>query len=356
MEKNDTRIINIIDQEVKYLVPGMEIAKDIHSDDGRILANKGTVINKQTIQQLQNWEVDTISIYEEVLLNPIIDPKVQKFINNYNKSVTVIQNAFDHIRSTQQIPLAELQNTASTLTEQAATAGNIVDQLYNLPPCDDYTMRHSVNVSIISALIAMWLKYPDNIVNSISLAGLLHDVGKSQLPPEILNKPYKLAADEYIHYQQHTKLGYDLVSNNNHVAPSITSAILQHHEREDGSGYPVGLLSEDIHPYAKIVAVADLYDEVLTINRDTETVLSPYISLEILRDNICSLDAESCLIFTTNMTNYLSGNNVVLTNGQQARVVCVNKAQPSRSIVQFADGKVSDLTESLDIRIKHVAR
>ncbi|WP_378954149.1 HD-GYP domain-containing protein [Pelosinus sp. sgz500959] len=346
----------IIEQRIEFLVPGMELARDVYTSDGKILASVGTIINKTLIKKLHNWDIDKVSIITEIEANPITDPKIQQFINSYNQSVTVVQKAFDDIRQTQQVPLETFTRTADDIVDNVSTTGNAIDQLYNLPQCDDYTFRHSVNVSAISALIATWLKFPPESVSAIALAGLLHDVGKSQLPPEILNQSHRLAPKDYELYKTHTTLGYDLVKKTPGIAESVLSGILDHHEREDGNGYPNKLTSEDIHPYAKVIAVADLFDESLTINCDTPGALSPYSSLDKLRQEIYSIDAKTCMTFTENMMNFLSGNLVTLTNGQQGRVVFVNKDKPSNSIVLQEDGTVIDLSEIDGLYIHYMVR
>lgn len=348
----------ITEQRIDFVVPGMELARDVCSSDGKILFNKSTVLSQANIQKLTNWGIPKIYIYSEVAsVNPITDPQLQKFINTYNQSVTVVQKAFDDIRSTQEIPIETFSATADTIAENVSAAGNIIDQLYNLPPCDDYTMYHFVNVSAIAALIAIWLKYPPESVSAISLAGLLHDVGKSMLEPELLKTSGKLSPDNYKKYKQHVTYGYDLVKKIPNISQSIADAVFQHHERPDGSGYPQGIKNEDIHPYAKIIAIADLYDEGMTINReDPQAALSPYLSLQKLRDGVCDLDAKVCLTFINNMTNFLSGNKVILTDGRQGRVVYINKEQPAYSMVQLEDGRVIDLSDQAEICIQCIAR
>lgn len=346
----------VVEQLVSHLVPGVEVARDVYSGDGRVLVSSGTIISQHTITKLQNWDIDKINIVSEVIVNAATSPKIQQFINNYNKSVTAVEKAFAKIRDSQNVPFDSLSETADDIAENVVSVGNVVDQLYNLPPCDDYTFRHSVNVCAISTLIATWLKLPPETVSSISLTGLLHDIGKANLPPHLLNKPYRLPAEDYKQYQQHTQLGYNLANNIPGIAQSILSGILQHHEREDGSGYPHGFTSEKIHPYAKIVAIADIYDESLTINCEQPGTFSPYLSLEKLRSQVYCLDAKPCIIFTDSMTNFLSGNLVELTDGQHARVVFINKEQPSRSIVQLGDGTVLDLSDEPILQIKCVLR
>lgn len=345
----------IIEQKVEFLVPGMELARDVYTNDGKTLATEKTIISKILIKSLQKWNIDKVSIIAEIIDNPITNPTVQQFINNYNQSVRTVQKAFEDIRQTHQVPIETFIHTADDIVDTLPASGNIIDQLYNLPPCDDYTFRHNVNVSTIAALIATWLKFPPESVSAIALAGLLHDVGKSQLPPEILGKSHNLPPAEYELYKTHTTLGYDLVSKIPNIAKSVLSGILDHHERGDGTGYPSQLTSEDIHPYAKIVAIADLFDEALTINCETPGALSPYSSLDKLLQDIYSIDAKACLTFTHNMMNFISGHLVALTNGERGRVVFVNKDRPSKSIVQLEhNNEVIDLSEIDDLYIHYI--
>lgn len=355
MPKNNLKTHRIIEQSVAYLVPGIEVARDVCSGDGKVLVSAGTIISQHTINKLKNWSISTLFIVAEAVANPISDPKVQAFINNYNKSVIEVEKAFDTIRTTQEIPVKTFEYTADSVVEGVVSTGNIIDQLYNLPPCDDYTFRHSVNVCAISALIATWLKLPPDVVSAVSLSGLLHDIGKSNLPQNLLHKPYRLSTPDYEHYKQHTILGFELAKKSG-IAESILTGILQHHERIDGSGYPLGLTADKIHPYAKLVAVADLYDENLTINCETPGTFSPYLSLENLHDQICRLDTKACIIFIDSMTNFLSGNLVALNDGRVGRVVFINKYKPSHSMVQLEDGTVLDLSTACNLRIDYVLR
>lgn len=349
----------VIAQKLEFLVPGMELAYDVSDDSGSVLASAGTVVNKSLIEKLRNRKIEKIDIISEIEdtpINPIVDPKVQQFLNSYTQSVTVVKKAFDDIRNSHDVPVEAFEQTADGIVENVSDSINIIDQIYDLPVCDDYTFRHSVNVSAIAALIATWLKYPADSVSAIALAGLLHDVGKSQLPAEILNKPYKLDPKEYRLYQSHTQLGYDLVSKKPNVARSVLAAIKDHHERVDGSGYPRQLMADDIHPYAKIIAVADIFDESLTINCETPGVVSPYLSLDKVRSEIHLLDAKTCITFTDNMMNFLSGNRVMLTNKEEGRVVFINKDRPAHSMVQKDDGTVLNLAEMDDVCIHYVIK
>jgi len=345
----------IIQLKVDQLVPGMELAQDLVAGDGTVLAGAGTVVSRHTIDKIKNWEVASLSIFSEVDFNPIVSRQLERFVNSYNKSIGAVESAFAKMRASQEVPLDTFVAAAGELTAEVQAAGNVVDRLYDLPPCDDATFRHSVNVGVIAALIATWLGYPPELVSAVSLTGLLHDVGKSQLPPAILHRPSRLSPEEYARYQQHIGYGHELVKNLN-IAASVKAGVSQHHERNDRSGYPLRLGGEKIHPYAKIVAVADLFDEALTVDRDPSLAYSPYFGLEKIDDEKHRADPQICLLFTNRMLNYLSGNIVALTDGREGRVVCLNPVQPSRSMVQLASGAILDLADDPQLRIHHVIR
>ncbi len=340
---------------VEQLVPGMELAHDLVSDDGTVLVGAGTIVSGHTIGKLKNWHIAVVNIISEVPVNPILSVEVEQFVNSYNKSVSVVQQAFSAMRASQEIPLDTFTATADELASGVMAAGNVIDRLYDLPHCDDATFQHSVNVGVIAALIATWLNYPPEVVNAVSLAGLLHDVGKSQLPPAILHRTDLLPPNDYAYYQQHVRYGFELVRKLD-LASSVKAGVGQHHERNDRSGYPLSLPGDKIHPYAKIVAVADIYDEALTINRDPTAVYSPYSGLEKVDDAKHRADPEICLLFTGRMLNFLSGNIVALNDGREARVVYLNPVSPSRSIVQLTSGAVLDLADDPELRIHHVIR
>ena len=331
---------------VAQLVPGMVLAQDVVSSDGQVLIGTGATISNHTINKLQIWGILTVSIQAELVANPITDPKVAKFVLSYQKSVLVVQQAFENIRANQQVPLATFNTTAGEIADSLREVGDVIDRLYDLPVFDDATFQHSVNVGVIAALIATWLDYPLSVVNAVSLAGLLHDVGKSQLPVSLLHRPDKLPQEDFAHYKKHAQYGFELVRSLPDLADSIKISILQHHERTDGKSYPFGLPPEKIHPYAKIIAIADLYDEALTVYRDPHVVCSPYAGLERLNDMKHSVDPAIRMLFTERQLNYLSGNIVALSDGRQGKVVWLNKEQPTRSMVQLTDGTVINLGKS----------
>lgn len=146
---------------------------------------------------------------------------------------------------------------------------NAFAHLFAIARHDFYTATHLVNVATWMVPLAYQLGHHDNDeLTAIGQAGLLHDVGKSRIPPEIIAKPGKLTPDEYAQVQRHTTLGGEIVRSANEFSELVAAVALQHHERQDGSGYPNGLAAATIHPISKICAVADSFDAM--------TALRPY--------------------------------------------------------------------------------
>jgi HD-GYP domain-containing protein (c-di-GMP phosphodiesterase class II) len=126
---------------------------------------------------------------------------------------------------------------------------------------DPYTAGHEEGVAMLAVLLAEEMHLPADEINTIHTAGLVHDIGKLHVPAEILSKPYKLSENEYSIVQAHAEQGYDILKQIDFGAP-IAEITLQHHERQDGSGYPKGLAGDDILLAARILAVADVLEAV----------------------------------------------------------------------------------------------
>jgi putative nucleotidyltransferase with HDIG domain len=215
---------------------------------------------------------------------------------------------------------------------------------------DEYTYTHSVNVSLLSMLIGKWLKLDYYSIKSLVSAGLLHDIGKGKISPDILNKPGALTDDEFEEIKKHPAYGYQIAEKIPEVSDDILKAILMHHEREDGSGYPLGLKSEQIHDFAKIVAVADVYD-AMTSNRAYRTMICPFDVIEsIEKDNFGTLDHRVVSVFLKNIASYYMGDFVKLSNGDIGEIVYINPFNISKPIIRAANSYI-DLSNEKKLKI-----
>lgn len=210
---------------------------------------------------------------------------------------------------------------------------------------DQYTAEHCINVAILSMGLAYALEWTREEVESAGLAGLLHDLGKMQVDQDILNKPGRLTPEEFEHLKTHSRLGYDLLIEDDSVGSEIKQAVLHHHERPDGRGYPSGLSEEQIPKIAALVAVVDAYDAI-TSHRVYDAARSHHEALSILWQQKGTQFSQPMVeAFIQFMGWVTPGTLVRLNNGEIAIVLQAKLGQRLKPVVQLlvkgADGGYS---------------
>lgn len=242
-------------------------------------------------------------------------------------------------------------NTTSSITNDLMKAINdndaIAVDINTLKTSDEYTFKHSVDVATMSMIIAKQQGLPKQDIYHIGIAGLLHDMGKSKIPNEVLNKPAKLTDEEFAIMKQHPVLGYEILKEKDSFVPQISLAVLQHHEKMNGKGYPMGVSSEKICDYAKILSVADIYDALVTV-RPYKEALSQRTAVEMIMSMTTELDITAMKSFLESVILYPVDSTVQLSNGEEARVVKNNAGSVLRpTVVGLSSGKVYDLANDL---------
>lgn len=179
---------------------------------------------------------------------------------------------------------------------------------------------HSVNVAILSLLMGMELGLGTDDLQNLGLAAILHDIGKMFVNSEILHKPTSLAPDEYKEVKQHVKLGYNFLKATFEIPAQVYVAVLQHHERYDGKGYPNELGGDNIHLFGRIIAVTDVYD-ALTANRPYRKPIPASKALDyIVSGNGTLFDRRLTNIFVRKVAHYPVGTYVRLNSGHSGIV------------------------------------
>ncbi|WP_426348191.1 HD-GYP domain-containing protein [Alloiococcus sp. CFN-8] len=214
----------------------------------------------------------------------------------------------------------------------------------------DYDLRHSINTAILSVLIGRWLGYSPRNLKLLSYAALLHDIGKEKIDEKILYKPGALTENEYNMVKLHSQLGYEILKKIPFLDSSVAIAVLMHHEREDGSGYPFGIKGDSISSYGKIIAIADTFD-AMTSNRVYKERISPLSALEEIRDcSFKTLDPKLCHLFIKNMMNLYIGNQILLSNGATGTIIKMDINSISKPLI-ITDQCFINLSASKDLHI-----
>ena len=321
----------------RSLQEGMVIDQSIIDRTGRILIARGTTLDWYLIEALLKLGITSIYIREgeedpeDAVENA--SPDALQAIEKLHVPDRAKVNLSESVKArvSEGIQYLYSNNSSDAFTD---TANNIAGDLMKaisdndaiavdvntLKVSDEYTFKHSVDVATIAMIIARQHGLNEQEVYEIGIAGLLHDVGKSQKPNEILNKAGRLTEEEFAVMKQHSLLGYNILKDKGSISPSIALGVLQHHEKISGQGYPLGLTNERISTYAKILSVADIYDALVT-ERPYKKAFSQRDAIEIIMSMTPDLDITVIESFLNSVILYPVGCIVELSNGEKAKVV-----------------------------------
>lgn len=242
-----------------------------------------------------------------------------------------------------------LLDDALNLISHGKGTFSIFDMLHSMRENDDATYAHCLNVALFCNVFAGWLKLSEEETRLATLCGLLHDVGKLKVPETLLKKPGLYTEEEQNAIKAHTREGYMLVQNLD-LDSHVKNAVLAHHERCDGTGYPFGLSGFRIDPYAKMVAIADVYD-AMTSKRTYRNAMSPIQAIEVLQDEgLQKYDVRFIMVFLENVMNTFIGNRVLLSSGEKGEIIFINKSNITRPTIK-CQGHFVDLDQEKEIQI-----
>lgn len=226
-----------------------------------------------------------------------------------------VQDMFHDIRLGKAINLNAAEDIAQEISDSVARNGYALISLARLKEADRYTYLHSVAVCALMSALARQLGLSEMQVRQASLAGLLHDVGKAEIPLEILNKPDKLTEEEFKAIMAHPQLGHDLLLEAGVTDEVVLDVCLHHHEKLNGRGYPEGRDAPNISLMARMGAICDVYDAI-TSNRPYKAGWDPAESIKRMY-NWCGehLDTQVFHAFVRTLGIYPIGSLVRLDNG-----------------------------------------
>jgi HD-GYP domain-containing protein (c-di-GMP phosphodiesterase class II) len=257
--------------------------RDIKVSDEVLRAEGELLIDKKDMEKYRD--------YLSALVKQTPDMSVHGIKNKVIKENTkiLIKELLSEPRSGNTIK--ECKQAVEDIINAVHESGGLVTGLLTINKHDYYTYAHSVEVSVLSVGVAAALGFDDRDLFCIGVGSLLHDIGKSEIPPEILNKPDRLTDGEFSIMKGHVIKGKDLLEMHRDIPEGALHPVLEHHEKLSGRGYPDGLKDGGIHVYGKIVAIADVYDAITT-NRAYRKALTPFQALSIIRDEKGSYDKE----------------------------------------------------------------
>lgn len=382
---------NIVKLNINELRHNMVLAEDLITSKGAIVLTKNTKLSNTNFIRIKFNHIKTAKVYAssinenaELLLEPE-SPKIKKnnvearaldeivnviisesenqikekkefkeFVQTYDKSVDNVKEYFDKISNGGTSSMNEIYNVANNIIESVNCKSDLFTYLRSLKNADDYTYTHCINVSVLCNLFGKWIGMSSESLKDITIAGMLHDIGKIKVDKNLLNKKEKLTDEEFEEIKKHATYGYEMVVNNSSINGRIKMAVLMHHEKVDGSGYPFQMKGKDIDDFAKIVCICDIFDAMIT-DRPYRDKICPFEVIKTLQeDSFDILETKYLLIFLENIAyNYL-GSRVELSNGKKGEIVFINSGQWQSPIVKTDDNKFFDLSKDSSIEIVNV--
>lgn len=302
---------------LSQLKPGMKIAKDVILPDGRLLLLSGFVIKPLYIRKLESFGIDSIYIEEDVIELTMVYEEEEL----YKSATATIKNIFTLLREGKSTSTAVVKETVNALLQKVMENEAVMLQLTGIRDIDNYTYMHSIDVCIYSVILGKKLGYEQGPLVELGMGAILHDIGKCKVPMEILQKPGKLTEDEFQEMKFHTLYGGEIIERVYGMNANIANIAYQHHERWDGSGYPAGLSGDKIDPFARIVALADVYD-ALTSDRVYKKKDLPHNAAEyVFRNSGKLFDPLIVELFINNVAVYAEGTIVLLNTGELGSVM-----------------------------------
>ncbi len=336
--------------KITEVVPGMILNKDVYIPKKNAIAlSAGAILSKAHINRLKKLNVNRINVLVE---NKHLNNKSKRdrFFENHNKLKYKLELLFNQIRIGKKFLISDIDHEVCEMIKSISTNNNILSRLRQLDDSGSYLINHSVNVSLLASTIGKLLGYSSDKLKNLLITGIFHDVGMLKVPEKIMNKPGPLSEEEFIVIINHTINSYKILKGINNINSEVLYGVLEHHEREDGSGYPLGLKSNQIHEFGKIIAIADVF-HAMTTDKIYRKRKSPFIAAEeMLYNSFGILDGEITTTFLNNISKFYIGNIVRLNDGSIGEIIYTNKAIPTRPVVNI-NGNFVDLLKNKEYEI-----
>jgi putative nucleotidyltransferase with HDIG domain len=268
----------------------------------------------------------------------------------YNQAIRISRNVVEDIRFGRELYLYPVKIYSIQICKYLDFDTSILTLLNRVQDKNPYMYSHPVNVAFISFVIGKWLNLDcTNLVNLVR-AGLLHDIGKAKIKDSLLNKADTLTLEEMEKMKSHPVIGYKILDSVNEFDAEVLQGVLFHHERMDGTGYPLGLKGEKINLFSKIVAIADTFDAI-TATKTYSKKNSPLKAVEEIQANSFNhLDPFICQIFVNNIIEYYSGREIRLSNELVGNIVYINPIEITKPLV-LCENEYYDLSVKKDIEV-----
>ncbi|MEL7649609.1 MAG: HD-GYP domain-containing protein [Sedimentibacter sp.] len=305
------------------LRPGMILSKNIYDnyDFNMVLLAKGQILNDHYIKKIYDYGIEGAFIknnaFSDLEFEPEIDARLEaKALNEVRELFSGLYRNKGHVSQSSILGISEVvDELIADISYKKELTTDIIDFKHH----DEYTYQHCLSVANLSISTGIAMGLDRNSLHDLGMAGFLHDIGKTLIPLEIINKPGKLTPEEFDIIKMHPSNGVRMLKGL--VSEEILEAIMCHHEKEDGSGYPNGIYQDDIPFYSKILSICDVY-HALSSDRSYRKTCFPNEVMEYLMGCADShFNYDILRVFLKNIVAFPVGTFVKLSNGMIGVVI-----------------------------------
>jgi putative nucleotidyltransferase with HDIG domain len=325
-------------KSLEHVEVGDILGKPVYDDKCQLLLAKDVSLTQNYIERLKKANVQCIFIEDELsegLEATYIVSDTLKI-----QSVMTVKNAFKDLaeRKGTNYNIKSIDSIKQVVDDMMRVIYDNPHTLYcmtELMGTDMYTYNHSAEVAVLSMLVAKSMKLNDTFIQKIGVGAILHDIGKMNIPAELLNKVEPLNEDEFKQVKDHVQMGYDLLKDNDFISPISRQIVLLHHEKLNGAGYPYKLSGDDIPIHVRIVTLCDIFNAISS-NRAYKGRINADEALETIRaEAIYELDRDIYYHLLKVVNIYPIGTLVELSNGEVGIIIKENLDAQTRPVVQI---------------------
>ncbi|MGI5921856.1 MAG: HD-GYP domain-containing protein [Syntrophomonadaceae bacterium] len=319
---------------VEYAEEGMILGRSIIDSEGHILLRRGVELDELYINRLLDLGIRHIYIRDNIFGDTY---EIEEVISEETRinTVKLVKKTFSRLQQDRKINTVALRKVVNNILDEILDNSNVLLSITDISALNDFTFYHSVSVCTLAIMTGITLRYNDTKLRELGIGALLHDIGKSKLDPQLLEREGNLSEEEYALLSKHPELGFQIIRSYADLSLLSAHVAFQHHERWDGRGYPRQLKGAQIHEYARIVAAANIYDELMADrpNRPAYDV-SQAINL-IKRMAGIYFDPEVVKALISNIASYPLGSIIKLNTGDIGIVTRLNSEAPHRPVVRI---------------------
>ncbi|MEH7237907.1 HD-GYP domain-containing protein [Bacillus sp. JJ1562] len=350
---------------ISQLKEGCILLNDIFSLTNKPIIPKKTVLSNEHIHILQVFLVKDVQVESFLINGEPFTPteqveevevleKENSIAEEYLKSVKEYKQLFQSWQAGALVDISKVRQIILPIFKRILEQSKELFSLHRYTNREDYLFHHSVMLGLLSGYLGKKLKYSEADCNHLAIAGLLSDCGMSKIDPKILLTNSSLTLAEYNEVKKHPLYSYRMIEKIPLIKDSVKLAVFQHHERMDGTGYVLGVTGDKLHPFSKIVAVADVYS-AMTLERPYSNRQSPFKTLEEIRmESFGKFDMKVVEALTNGIGNISIGTKIKLSNGQSGEIVFIDKSQPTRPLLKISESEFLDLKNYRELFIEEI--